>query len=128
MAYRCAGLNADDYVADAKIAPILKPLATLDEIRDVLLHPPFPDGGSDRLSHLPPISSGNDSRLDVRESGLRSIGQKVERGERNRIVRIDTDVCQRATVQELFDLFERRSQDLVVNSSRSQFQLQSSFA
>ncbi len=56
------------------------------------------------------------------------IGQKVERGERNRIVRIDTDVCQRATVQELFDLFERRSQDLVVNSSRSQFQLQSSFA
>ena len=78
MAYRCAGLNADDYVADAKIAPILKPLAALDEVRGLLLHPPLPDGGSDRLSHLPPISSGNDLRLDIRESGLRFAGKKVE--------------------------------------------------
>ena len=43
LAYRRAALDDDDYVADAKVAPILKVLAAFDEIRDVLLHPPFPD-------------------------------------------------------------------------------------
>lgn len=36
-------LDDEDHVADAKITPILKALAALDEVRNILPYPPFPD-------------------------------------------------------------------------------------